>query len=304
MLLRPPTASPLADFPSPFDPTIDREFAATFNSTPTHDLRALKDFLEVLCCDNVQEALRAARTSEDADQSELGLSFRRESRKRKYVCTSRLIDRREIAYSRRQPQSPVGSPQPYVPSPPRSSSLFAPPEDDPTPMRAESLVEFVREFNRGTVGEFKSSVETDTTFPKCKLVIWSQTKTMRDELKAASSNNANNGSQKLTSPVVLRFIIPDMLTSYISLIFTELEGPLIVESVAAFGPRERVYIYTRIGHRIADVGPMCVEVAARAVGLSGLPRIVPAYYEDDTVASTGTVSNPDGGEPAGLWSCD
>jgi hypothetical protein len=90
MLLRPPSASPLADFPPPFDPTIDREFAVTFNSTPAHDFRALKDFLEVLCCDKVQEALRAARASEDADQSELGLSFRRENRKRKYVCTSGL----------------------------------------------------------------------------------------------------------------------------------------------------------------------------------------------------------------------
>ncbi|KAF8557953.1 hypothetical protein OG21DRAFT_77654 [Imleria badia] len=142
------------------------------------------------------------------------------------------FDRREIVSPRRQPQSPVGSPQPYVPSPPRSSALFASPEDDPTPMRAESLVEFVHEFNRGNVGELKSTTggTMDTTFPKCKLVIWSRTKTI---------NNANNGSQKLTSPVVLRFIIPDVLTAYISLIFTKLEDPLIVESVAAFGPRER-----------------------------------------------------------------
>lgn len=90
MLLRPPSTSPLADFPPPFDPTIDREFAVTFNSTPAHDFRALKDFLDVLSSDKVQEALRAARTSEDADQTELGLSFRRENRKRKCVCTPEL----------------------------------------------------------------------------------------------------------------------------------------------------------------------------------------------------------------------
>ncbi|KAN0090988.1 hypothetical protein V8E55_004554 [Tylopilus felleus] len=219
MLLR-PSASPLGDFPPPFDPTIDREFAVTFNSTPTHDFRALKDFVEVLCSDKVQEALRVARASEDADQSELGLSFRRENRKRK------------------RPLSPVGSPQPYVPPPPRSSSLFGYPEDEPPPMRAESLLEFVREFNRGNVAELKSSTagEVDATIPKCKLAIWSRTKTIRDELKAASFNG---GSWKLTSPVVLRFIIPDVLTAYISLIFAKLEDPLIVESVTAFGPREK-----------------------------------------------------------------
>ncbi|KAF8135609.1 hypothetical protein EV363DRAFT_1396092 [Boletus edulis] len=201
---------------------MDREFGVTFNSTPTHDFRALKDFLEVLCSDKAQEALQAARASEDADHSELGLSFLRGDRKRK------------------RPQSPVGSPQPYVPSPPRSSSLFASPEDDPPSMRAESLLEFVREFNRGSVGESKLSTaaaETDTTLAKCKLVIWSRTKTMRDELKAASTNNGTR--RPLTSPVVLRFMIPDVLTAYLSLIFTQLEDPLVVESVTAFGPRER-----------------------------------------------------------------
>lgn len=84
MLLRPP----LADFPPPFDPAIDREFAATFNTTPGHDFRALKEFLEVLCSDKVQDALRAARASEEGDHSELGLSFRRENRKRKCVWSS------------------------------------------------------------------------------------------------------------------------------------------------------------------------------------------------------------------------
>lgn len=111
-------------------------------------------------------------------------------------------------------------------------------------MRAEALLEFVREFNRRNVGEPKSSTtaETDTALPKCKLAIWSRTKTVRDELKAASCNNGDRGPHagKLTSPVVVRFMIPDVLTAYISLIFTSLEGLLVVESVAAFGPRERV----------------------------------------------------------------
>lgn len=132
-------------------------------------------------------------------------------------------------------------------------------------MRAESLLQFMREFNRGNVGELKLSTaaETDTVLPKCKLAIWSRTKTIRDELKAASFSNANRGVRKphagrLTSPVVLRFIIADVLTAYISLIFTNLEDPLVVESVAAFGPRERVCLYIRYAHYIAD-GHRCVE---------------------------------------------
>lgn len=132
-----------------------------------------------------------------------------------------------MAYPCRRARSPVGSPQPYVPSPPRSWSLFASGEDEPPPMRAESLLEFVGEFNRGNVA---SAAEADMGFPK--LAVWSRTKTIRDELKAGSFN--------LTSPVVLRFVIADVLTAYISVIFTNPESALIVESVAAFGPRERV----------------------------------------------------------------
>lgn len=99
MLLRPPSTSSLADFAPPFDPTIDREFAVAFNSTPTHDFRALKDFLEVLCSDKVQDALGAARASEDADRTELGLTVRRENRKRKYVCTSESNQTRDCMLS-------------------------------------------------------------------------------------------------------------------------------------------------------------------------------------------------------------
>jgi hypothetical protein len=123
-------------------------------------------------------------------------------------------------------------------------------------MRAESLLEFVREFNRGNVGELKSSttVDTNTALPKCKLVIWSRTKTIRDELKAESSHSGARKPRagRFSSPVVLRFIIPDVLTAYISLIFTSLEDPLVVESVAVFGPRERVCLYICYAHDIAD----------------------------------------------------
>ncbi|KIJ67556.1 hypothetical protein HYDPIDRAFT_108397 [Hydnomerulius pinastri MD-312] len=232
MLLKPPSASPLShvsDFPPAFDPTVDQDFTATFKNTPVHDFRTLKEFSELLRSDKVQEALRAARASEETDQSELGLSFRRDTRKRK------------------RPQSPVGSPQPYIPPPPRSSSLFSPCEDDPPPLRAESLSEFVREFNRGTLHEFKQPVTPElegAPLTKCKLAIWSRTKALQGELEAAQSGPANGGTFKahikqLASPAVIRFTIPDVLTAYVSLIFASGEDPLVVESVTAFGPRER-----------------------------------------------------------------
>lgn len=77
LLLRPPRP---ADFPPSFDATIDRELGVALSSTPTHDFRALRDLVELLCSDNVQEALRAARTSQETDQTELGLFIRQKQK--------------------------------------------------------------------------------------------------------------------------------------------------------------------------------------------------------------------------------
>lgn len=52
----------------------------------------------------------------------------------------------------------------------------------------------------------------------------------------------NGFRPKLTSPIVLRFTIDDVLTAYICLVFNRLEDSLTVESVTAFGPREMVRI--------------------------------------------------------------
>ncbi|KIK94897.1 hypothetical protein PAXRUDRAFT_827543 [Paxillus rubicundulus Ve08.2h10] len=258
MLLKPPSASLLSDFSPPFDPTVDQDFIAAFNSTPARDLHTLKEFSEVLCSEKVQEALRAARASEEADQSELGSSFRRENRKRK------------------RPQSPVGSPQPYIPPPPRSSSLFSPIEDDPPPLRAESLFEFLREFNRGNLVEFKRPVPSELdgpSPPRCRLAIWLRTKTLRDELGVASSSAPTSVSSKprggkLTSPAVIRFVIPDVLTAYVSLIFTSLDSPLVVESVTAFGPRER-----KLPHEQSDYLALQVLSQHLAKTIQSHPRV-------------------------------
>ncbi|KAG9316451.1 hypothetical protein JVU11DRAFT_2485 [Chiua virens] len=242
LLLRPPSGSPLAGFPPPFDPAIDREFAATFNSTPTHDFRALKDFAETISSDKVQEALRAARASEDADQSELGLCFRRETR------------------NANDHSRPSGLHNPTVPSPPRSLSLLPPFEDDPPPLRAESLVEFVREFNRGNGGgiNFEPRQETEGVSTRCKLAIWSRTQSSREKVKTTLSG-AWQSHVEGGSPVVLRFIIPDVLTAYISLIHTN------VESATDRGECDRIWTEGK------------------------------AHYEDDIDASAGVCSNSDGG---------
>jgi hypothetical protein len=84
LLLRHPSGSSLShesEFTSPFDPA-DHDFTAPFHTTPTQDFRTLKTIADVLRSEKLQEALKAARESEEADKSELGL-FQRDSRKRK-----------------------------------------------------------------------------------------------------------------------------------------------------------------------------------------------------------------------------
>ncbi|OAX40844.1 hypothetical protein K503DRAFT_736767 [Rhizopogon vinicolor AM-OR11-026] len=220
LLLRPLSGSSLShapEFHSPFD-TADHDFAATFHTTPVQDFRTLKSIAEALCSEKVQEALKFARESEDADKSDLDLSLQRDSGKQ-----------------RKQPLSPVGSPQPYIPPPPRTSSSFPPAEDEPPSLRAEGLVEYIREFNKGGFGDSKlpGSPHAGVSFqPKCRLYMWSRT-------RPPQFDQAMNGSRpNLPSPVVLRFTIEDVLTAYVSLVFDRFEDPLLVESVTVFGPRE------------------------------------------------------------------
>lgn len=215
LLLRHPSGSSLSHepkFTSPFDPA-DHDFAAPFHTTPTQDFRTLKTIADALRSEKLQEALKVSRESEDADKSDLRL-FQKDSRKRK------------------RPLSPVGSPQPYIPPPPRTSSLFPPIEDELPCLRAEGLVEYIREFNRGDIKLPPSPGTSEFFQPKCRLCLWSRT-------RSPQIDRSMNGSRpKLTSPTILRFTIEDVLTAYVSLVFARLEDPLLVESVTAFGPRE------------------------------------------------------------------
>lgn len=81
--------------------------------------------------------------------------------------------------------------------------------DDPPPLRADELADYIREFNR--------------TNP-CKLHIWTRTR----------------GATQLSNPAVVRFTIRDVLVCYITMAYTPEDPVLATENVTAFGPREKV----------------------------------------------------------------
>jgi hypothetical protein len=110
--------------------------------------------------------------------------------------------------SYRRPPSPE-SPQPYVSFQPKTASLFPISADEPPPLQVDGLSDYIRDFNQ--------------TKPY-KLHVWSRTK----------------GSPKFSNPVVVRFTIRDVLTAFITLSYSDDNPILIVQTVTAFGPRERV----------------------------------------------------------------
>ncbi|KAE9401569.1 hypothetical protein BT96DRAFT_880149 [Gymnopus androsaceus JB14] len=110
---------------------------------------------------------------------------------------------------RRRPPSPE-SPQPYTATEQQSSSLFSSSKDDVAPLKSQELIEYIRQFNK----EHSS----------CKLGIWQATRSSSKDLK---------------NPAILRFSIKDVLTTYLTVSYTADDPTLSVESVTAFGPRER-----------------------------------------------------------------
>ncbi|KAJ6499425.1 hypothetical protein C8R45DRAFT_821352 [Mycena sanguinolenta] len=114
--------------------------------------------------------------------------------------------RREMR-KRRRPPSP-DSPQPYVPFDKRGTSLFPVASDDPPPLRSDELADYIREFNRTN---------------SCKLHIWTRIR----------------GGTELGNPAVVRFTIRDVLVCYITMAYTSQDPVLVIETVTAFGPREK-----------------------------------------------------------------
>ncbi|KAJ7783002.1 hypothetical protein B0H16DRAFT_1298303 [Mycena metata] len=171
-----------------------------------NDFQQLKELADTIRSDPVQEALAAAATSEKADKSDLNRNGRREMRKRRHAHALFVLHLRFQALSRRPPSPP--SPQPYIPYDKRGSSLFPPTTDDPPPLRADELANYIREYNRTS---------------SCKLHIWTRIR----------------GATQLSNPVIVRFTIRDVLVCYITMAYTAADPILLTESVTAFGPREK-----------------------------------------------------------------
>jgi hypothetical protein len=56
-------------------------------------------------------------------------------------------------------------------------------------------------------------------------------------------------TRTLPNPVVVRYHIVDVLITFIKFSYKDDQGPLLVESITAFGPRERVSLLLFSVHR-------------------------------------------------------
>lgn len=194
-------------------------------ASPTLSLysQQLKDIAQNFRSDAVQTALRAAQESAKADSQNITNNVRRENRKRRslYFCEGQ--SRTENWTVSRRPPSPE-SPQPYTTTEQQSSSLFSSSKDVAS-LKSQELIEYIRQFNKEHLS--------------CKLGIWQATRSSGKDLK---------------NPAVLRFSIKDVLTAYLTVSYTTDNPTLSVESVTAFGPRERVRAIDFSPEEKTDVG--------------------------------------------------
>jgi len=159
----------------------------------------------------VQEALKAARESEEKDKSELTLKYRTDTNKAKYVINqSRARTGHSTAASRLRTPSP-DSPRYYESSLTKVSVPFPTLVGDSIPLTLVRLPEYIRNFNK-------------TSAPS-KLNIWVPTR-------------AEMG--KLQNPTTVRLVLPDILVAYCVLSIPTSRSGLSVETVTVSGPREQV----------------------------------------------------------------
>ena len=157
----------------------------------------------------VQEALKAARESEEKDKSELTLKYRTDTNKAKYVINSSRGQFIQPAFRLRTP-SP-DSPRYYESSLTKVSVPFPTLVGESIPLTLAGLPDYIRNFNKASAPS--------------KLNIWVPTR-------------AEMG--KLQDPVTVRLLLPDILVAYCALSTPTSRNGLSVETVTVSGPREQV----------------------------------------------------------------
>ncbi|GBE81382.1 hypothetical protein SCP_0311110 [Sparassis crispa] len=188
-----------------------------------HEFQVLNEVSGTLLSQPVQEALAAARDSEQKDKSDINSTVRRETQKRK------------------RPPSPE-SPQPYRPFEPKSSSSFPEIDQGLPPVRLGTLPGFIREYNGADHA--------------VKMHVYSPSR-----------------NRPLACPVVLRCMIRDVVTVFLTLGESATGAPLDVECATAFGPREQepshsqsqYLVYQNLSQQIAKMIQSQPQTSLRAV---------------------------------------
>ena len=112
------------------------------------------------------------------------------------------------------------SPQPLRSFQPKTRTFF-PPDSEQTydPIRLDNLAEYVQDY---------------TSTNHSLLQIWTPTK--------------HTPNRSLPDSPIVRFIIPDVFTVYMTLGTIDPNSSLIIESATAFGSREKVRVCTFVQH--------------------------------------------------------
>ncbi|KAI0700927.1 hypothetical protein BC835DRAFT_1265766 [Cytidiella melzeri] len=117
---------------------------------------------------------------------------------------------RDVLFVSSRPLAPE-SPQSFRSSQPKQTSLFPPDDECSYPaLRLDGLVDFLSDYNRTH---------------RYLLQIWTAT--------------AHPPGRVLPDPLVVRFLIPDVLTVYVTLGTAEPDSTIILESATVFGSREK-----------------------------------------------------------------
>ena len=181
------------------------------------DLRALH---VAMVEEKAQDVLRAAAESERRDSTAIkdNREKERETQKRQCVFLVALFTGVECVEDPMFRRSPTPeSPRPYLTLENKVSSPFPPLTADESPLTLKDLPPYVREFN---------ATNTKTMLHICM--------------------GSGRESRNVAVPVVLRFLIPDVLRAFITLGHEEgsngavsESSALIVESLTVFGSREK-----------------------------------------------------------------